>query len=192
MCLYLSPRHHRASTLSPCHLTDFLGDPHRDDYRELTMHDVQFLCDRFGLTVKQVRDRLTTLSPTITGQIRQGKRGAKVLTDAGLAIFDRLIELERGGLSVSASVEQIQEERSEVDSSPLSSSVSEEGVSGDPTVISLLVQQNEDLRLERDRLLGLLENQSVQLQAMLPGSTEEDQKSKRSRWHHLKSVITGG
>jgi hypothetical protein len=73
----------------------------------MTMLNVQLLSERYNLTPKQVRDRLTALSPIIDRYIVSGKQNAKLLTDEGLAIFDRLIQLEREGIAMTTAVELI-------------------------------------------------------------------------------------
>jgi hypothetical protein len=164
----------------------------------LTMYDVPFLCERYGLTVKQVRDRLTALSPALTAHLLQGKHGAKVLTDGGLAIFDRLMQLERGGLSVSAAAEKIQEECSPGVTSPTSTSVSPPSANGESLVIELLTRQVEDLRQERDRLLAMLEGKDEQLRALMPGPASETtpfqgsgERVRLSRWQAFKVLVLG-
>ena len=71
------------------------------------MLNVQLLSERYGLSPKQVRDRLTSLSPVLDPYIITGKQNAKLLTDEGLAIFDRLIQLEREGIAMTTAVELI-------------------------------------------------------------------------------------
>lgn len=62
------------------------------------------------MSPKQVRDRLTALSPVIDPYIITGKQNAKLLTDEGLAIFDRLIQLEREGIAMTTAVELIRKD----------------------------------------------------------------------------------
>lgn len=168
-----------------------------EGYSILTMYDVHVLCERYGLSVKQVRDRLTALSPVLHSHVRQGKHGAKLLTDGGLAIFDRLRELERGELSVSDAVAKIKNERAQAKNPASSTSVGREGADGESAVIELLNQQVRDLRAERDRLLEIIEGQGEQLQALMPGGEPGPPKrgghreQRMSRWQHFKAAILG-
>lgn len=159
------------------------------------MYDVQFLCGRYGLTVKQVRDRITALAPTLTPHVLQGKHGAKVLKDGGLAIFDRLIQLERGGLSVSAAVEMIQKDGLNGSESSSSTSVGLSGGNRDGRVFELMSHQIEDLRTERDRLLSIIEQQGEQMRALMPGPKAQNgndgQGNQLTRWRALKIAILG-
>lgn len=74
------------------------------------MLNVQSLSNRYSLTPKQVRDRLTALSPVIDSHIVTGKQNAKLLSDQGLAIFDRLIQLEQEGIAMTTAVEIIKKD----------------------------------------------------------------------------------
>jgi len=47
------------------------------------------------------------LSPVLDDNLRTGQRGAKLLTDGGLAIFRRLLDLENEGISRQSAVEVI-------------------------------------------------------------------------------------
>lgn len=157
------------------------------------MYDVQFLSQKYGLTIKQVRDRLTVLAPMLTTHTLVGKHGAKVLTDGGLAIFDRLIELERSGLSVNAAVEKVGNERSPRLETPESTTVSVWGTNGEPKVIELMGKQIEDLRIERDRLLAIIESQGEHIKALSPGPTPANghKETQVTRWQAFRIAFLG-
>ncbi|HED04394.1 MAG TPA: hypothetical protein ENI60_06470 [Candidatus Fraserbacteria bacterium] len=51
----------------------------------------------------------------LDGCLITGKQNAKLLIDAGLALFDRLIQLEREGITTATAVKIITEERPQAD-----------------------------------------------------------------------------
>lgn len=59
------------------------------------MFTYQDLADRYGLSYKQVRDRMTALGSQIEPFVDEGKKNTKLLNNSGLAIFDRLVQIER-------------------------------------------------------------------------------------------------
>jgi hypothetical protein len=59
------------------------------------MLTLQDLADRYGLSYKQVRDRMTALGPVIDPYLLDGKQNTKLLNDSGFAIFDRLVQIEQ-------------------------------------------------------------------------------------------------
>jgi hypothetical protein len=60
-----------------------------------TMFTYQDLAGRYGLSYKQVRDRMTALGPQIEPFVEEGKKNTKLVNNSGLAIFDRLVQIER-------------------------------------------------------------------------------------------------
>jgi hypothetical protein len=55
------------------------------------------IAERYGLTECQVRWRLTQLDGLLRHHLFTGVNGRVTLDDAGVAIFDRLLQLEREG-----------------------------------------------------------------------------------------------
>ncbi len=157
------------------------------------MYTVKDLARRFGLHPKRVRERLAALGPVIEPHMIEGKQNAKLLTDAGLALFDRLRQLEQEGYTVQAAVQKLREELSDRGKTA-GHQPSNEGVNDSPDakdeLIKALKAQVEDLRAERDRLLAIIENQTEQLRALMPAG--KDQRSgKMNRWQALKVLILG-
>lgn len=163
------------------------------------MLSIQDLSQRFGISEKSVRRRLDSLKPVLDQHLTTGRQNAILLKDSGIAIFDRVMQLEQQDkLSPSAALEKVISEVgkgfSEVskDEQGVVQSIGQAVPAPNEELVEVLKQQVSDLRNERDRLLGIIENQNEQMQAMLPGSTEEPPPSeKRSRWSHLKAVVTG-
>lgn len=72
------------------------------------MHTLADLTKRYGLSDRSLRRRLTALRPEIDPYIHRGPRNAIILTDNGLVIMDRLIDLERSaGLGLTSAAAQV-------------------------------------------------------------------------------------
>jgi hypothetical protein len=141
------------------------------------MFTVNHLAQRYGLTANQVRDRLTLLEGLLNGQMIRGRQNAKLLTDAGLAIFDRLIQLEQDGIPGVTAVTMITDEQSKGPNTTVN--LSSNG-SHTEELIGELRAQVQDLRQERDQLLKLLEDLQARIPA-LPAPSEP----RRSWWGRL-------
>lgn len=74
------------------------------------MFTLKSLADVYGMSYKQIRDRVTKLGPLIDPHIVEGKNNTKMVKDSGRAILDRLIQLERDGHTIQAAVSIIEEE----------------------------------------------------------------------------------
>ena len=74
------------------------------------MYTVKDVAELTRLSSRQVYDRIAALSPVLDGTLRTGSRGAKLLTQQGFAIFQRLVELEQQGISRESAVNVIDEE----------------------------------------------------------------------------------
>lgn len=164
--------------------------------RWYVMMTIKDLAERFGISEKSVRRRLDSLSPVISQHLTTGRQNAILLTDSGVSIFDRLIQLERQDkLSPTAAAERV---KSELQNGI--SPMSDHGVGPVPTVpnvpnelVEVLTRQVEDLRSERDRLLSIIEEQGQQIRALMPGPTELRNKNNQrlTRWQALKVVLLG-
>jgi len=158
------------------------------------------LRQRFSLSDKAVRRRLDALAPVIAPFVSRGENNAILLSDAGVAIFDRLIQVEREtkrGLRAAAEV-VISEVRNgrEPEDKP-GTNADNLSVRRDE-VIELLRAQVEDLRRERDRLLAMLEAKEEQIKALMPGPSAPPSSGEGgiphpglSRWRALKYALLG-
>ncbi len=167
---------------------------------------IQDLSKRFGISEKSVRRRLDSLDPVISQHLATGRQNAILVSSSGMAIFDRLMQIEREEkLSPSAAAEKVIRELANG-----GNGVSDQGVSSDQSVpglglgpggvdqlIGVLKSQIGDLRAERDRLLSLIEQQGEQLRALMPGPSESESEGngrgapRISRWQHLKAALLG-
>lgn len=161
------------------------------------------LAARYGLSERQVRHRLTALDTLLTGHVNQGQGGQTVLDDYAVAIFDRLRQLEREGLSPSAAASRIRQDDLPHVNDSGSSAQRQGSVNGGQGASAEVLEQLRarladrddqlrDLRIERDRLLGVIEDQGVQLRALAPGVSVKDRGDLRfNRWWALRYVIFG-
>ena len=74
------------------------------------MFTLAALATTYGMSRKQVRDRVTVLEPLINPHIVDGKNNAILLKDSGRAILDRLIQLEQDGLTISSAKVALEKE----------------------------------------------------------------------------------
>jgi hypothetical protein len=126
------------------------------------MYSVADLERLTGLTSKQVYDRLRLLSEVLDGHITVGRNGKKLISEQGFAIFNRLLELERQGLTGQTAVNQIADELKAPTSKEETPSLS----AGETEVIGSLKLTIEILREENRWLRSQLE--SLQQLALPP------------------------
>lgn len=161
------------------------------------MYTVKDLSERFGLHSKRVRERLAALSPLIDPYLAEGKQNAKLLTDGGLSVFDRLMQLEQEGLTVQAAIQKLKDELSDGQKTPGQRASSERvsnGADAKDELIAVLKEQLLHTQQERDRLLGIIENQSEQLRALMPGPKAQNGQGGNpalTRWQALKVLVLG-
>lgn len=74
------------------------------------MWTIKDLTERFSLTEKQVRTRLTALDPILDGHCKTGKQNAILLDDDGFKLFERLIHIESQGITTKDAVKQMADE----------------------------------------------------------------------------------
>lgn len=151
----------------------------------MTMINVQLLSERYDLTPKQVRDRLTALSPAIDPYSITGKQNAKLLTDQGLAIFDRLVQLEREGIALTTAVELISKDLLNQHSDTVNRPGSD-GLAGE-----LLAEFRDRIAsLERDKLF--LQEQLARALAQVEELQRRALPPLRRRWPwQIRSIMPG-
>lgn len=119
------------------------------------MYSVSDLERLIGLTSKQVYDRLRLLSEVLDGHITIGRNGKKLMSEQGFAIFNRLLELERQGLTGQAAVKQIAGELKTpigTDETPSSTASESEVVGSLKLTIEILREENRWLRSQLEQL----------------------------------------
>ena len=160
------------------------------------MLTIQELAERFGISEKSVRRRLDSLSSVIGQHLSTGRQNAILVTDAGLAIFDRCMQLERQDkLSPSSSVEKVISEIQTSHSTVFNQEKSavQTQSSDQSELVRVLNRQIEDLREERNRLLTIVESQGDQIKALMPGPQERSSSNERrfTRFQALRFVLLG-
>lgn len=155
------------------------------------MMGIQDLRQRFGMPDKAVRRRLDALSTVLTPHISRGVNNAILLSDSGVAIFDRLVQIEREskrGLTPAAEMVA-----NEVLNGAQAVVKPEENGDQTPEVLDILKEQIRELKHDKSYLQEQLDkalNHVGELQAYaLP--SESNGRRKRSRWQHLKAVVIG-
>jgi len=152
------------------------------------MLGVQELSKRYALSEKTVRRYLDTLAPVIGPYRLQGENNKILLTDAGLAIFDRFMQLRRESrLSPSAALAMLKEELQNGAngmSGRLGNPVQARSGVRDPVVEELrarVEEQGQQIAFLQDQvklLMQQLAEAQAQIQVMLPASIERSRK----RW----------
>jgi len=74
------------------------------------MHSIKDLEDRFGLSYWKARKRVGLIKDNFEGEVKGGQNSKYWLTDNGLAILDRILELEDQNHDLSSAVEQVKSE----------------------------------------------------------------------------------
>lgn len=129
------------------------------------MHSIKDLEDRFGLSYWKARKRLSLIRENFDGQVKGGQNSKYWLTDNGLAILDRILELEDQNQDLSVAVEQV---KSELETS---TDTTEEDQSNPAKVDHKYVQRLEN---EVEFLREELERKDEQIQQLLPGKVERE------------------
>lgn len=151
------------------------------------MLTIAHIAERYGLTERQVRWRLTQLGSLLHHHVFNGVNGRVTLDDAGLTIVDRLIQLEREGLGLSTAVNRLAREIGQAPTAtPVNPGVNgaSPSVNGSVELWERLISEKDariaDLQAERERLLKLLEDLQARIPA-LPAPSE----TRRSWWGRL-------
>ncbi|HED03811.1 MAG TPA: hypothetical protein ENI60_03470 [Candidatus Fraserbacteria bacterium] len=112
-----------------------------------------------------------------------GKQNAKLLTDEGLALFDRLTQLEREGITTATAVKIITEERPQADKA--TGKLSESDGSAE-RIIQLLEDRITGLKRDKLYLQAKLDEALAKVPALTAGGGHQP-----SRWQALRLAILG-
>ena len=86
------------------------------------MHDVKALAEHFGLSERAINRRLaalqTALGPQADAYLTRGKVDKYLVTNNGLSVLGRMLELERDGLTIEEAAKRVREELVEPASDP--------------------------------------------------------------------------
>lgn len=148
------------------------------------MLGIKELESTLGITTDQVRARVAHLRDHFDQVVEQGQRGKLLVTDRGLAILHRIIELETQGHSLQTATKVIRTDLEDGVSKrkigiPKESQADPILVQTLQDTVALLRAQLDTKDLEIERLHDLLHRQ-------LPYHSQA-----RTRWQHLKAVFLG-
>jgi len=160
------------------------------------MHDIEDLVKLLKLSEYKVREMLENYSETLGKELQTGKRGKKLVTQAGLNILLRAKELEEPGRSPKDVKKILMEEISNNESKVLTDSTrfGEE-------LIKELRERNQDLKEElakRDEQIKFLQQRIEALEDLLrrqlppaPDEVQQKGEGKISRWDRFKQLLRG-
>lgn len=148
------------------------------------------IAERYGFTERQVRWRLAQLDGLLTAHVFTGVNGRVLLDDAGLTIFDRLVQLERDGLSLSTAVSRLTGEIGQTPTaSARSPSVTDTSTTVTPELWERLIQEKDariaQLMAENAWLRAKLDETLSRLPALPPPTPSI------SRWRALRIALLG-
>jgi len=127
------------------------------------VHSIKDLEDRFGLSYWKAHKRLSLIRENFDGEVKGGSNSKYWLTDNGLTILDRILELEDQNHSLNAAVEQVKNELERPDNPEEKSEPNPTKV--EPKYVQRLENEVEFLREE-------LRRKDQQIQRLLPGQVE--------------------
>ena len=162
----------------------------------LTLKD---LAARYELSSKQARRYWESVSHLIAPYCQRGPHNTALVSEQAIPVFDRLSELLRDGLSLPGATQQIANEmngngfaESKLIRNSEHTARQIESTAYRDELIEEMRAQVQDLRKERERLLGLLEESQAQVrQLMLPAPKPESQQPLMSRWQALRALVLG-
>jgi len=174
-----------------------VADPLPAGYTPVAMVTVQDLSKRFGLHPKSVRERLAALGPLVSPHMTRGRNNAILLTDAGLALFDRLIQLEREGYPTATAVQLMRDELPEAGQT--GGQPEDNGASHRPPspscehdeLIRELRARIESLEQDKAYLKAKLDELLTRIPELPPGPPPAGQIRNVSRWQALKYALLG-
>ena len=154
------------------------------------MYTVNALSSRFGLSTSSVRERLSSLNGLVDPYTKRGRNNAIMLTDGGMAIFDRMIQLERDGNTTITAIEIIKNER-------LNNEKTLPQPNGNHNLSENSWELVEELRARVDEqvkmisyLQGKLDETLAKVPA-LPAPKTESSQPPLSRWAALRIAVLG-
>jgi uncharacterized protein YoaH (UPF0181 family) len=125
------------------------------------MLDVKTVSQLTGLTPRQVYGRLEGLSPALDGHVMTGRHGRKLVDDYAFKLLQRLLELERDGLSKEAAVNLIQEELDSDDQNAI------DAVGKDGEAVRILIEELRERIKEQAKIIDWQQQEITRLQDLL-------------------------
>jgi len=140
---------------------------------------------------------MSELGPLVEPHVVRGRQNAILISDAALAIFDRLLQLEKEGYSIPAAVEHINKERLNQQNS--NGHIMGNGSTTEGIQLDILAHQNvtiQHLQKEIDWLRKMIETKDQQLsdkdqeiRALTSGPGPEP--TRFNRWQAFRIALLG-
>lgn len=154
------------------------------------MWTIKDLTERFSLTEKQVRTRLTALDPLLSSHCKTGKQNAILLDDDGFKLFERLIHIEKQGITTKDAVKQMADELGKPYENGQSSQGQTQAGNGQAEVkqwaeLAIATLQERINSLERDKaylqrqveeLFKQLQDKDTKLLALMPPASTQKRR----------------
>lgn len=156
---------------------------------KLVMFKISDISDKYGLSKRQVRYRLTQLNNLLEGHVSKGKNQAKLIDEYGMSIFDRLMELENNGHTTSAAVNKVKTEIEDNEESKKEEEADTKSVREREAVVEQLEARIEDLKQHNMELNAQLERKDQQIQQLLPAAKEESPLRGKSLWQVIREWL---
>ena len=135
------------------------------------MHSIKDLENHFGLSYWKARKRVGLIRENFEGEVKGGQNSKYYLPDNGLAIMDRILELENQNYDLNSAVEQVRDELKTTSETAKTTKSKQAKI--DPKYVQRLEDEVEFLREE-------LQRKNNQIQQLLPaaqgnGNGKEDE-----------------
>ena len=153
------------------------------------MFKISDISDKYGLSKRQVRYRLTKLDNLLEDHVSTGKNQVKLVDDYGISLFDRLMELEKNGRTTSAAVGEVKAEIEDNEGSKGKERADKENVKEREAVVDQLEARIEDLKQHNRELKAQLERKDQQIQQLLPAAKEENSLKGKSLWQVIREWL---
>jgi len=153
------------------------------------MFKISDISDKYGLSKRQVRYRLTKLDNLLEDHVSTGKNQVKLVDDYGMSLFDRLMELEKNGRTTSAAVGEVKAEIEDNEGSKGKERADKENVKEREAVVDQLEARIEDLKQHNRELKAQLGRKDQQIQQLLPAAKEENSLKGKSLWQVIREWL---
>jgi len=153
------------------------------------MFKISDISEKYGLSKRQVRYRLTKLDNLLEDHMSTGKNQVKLIDDYGMSLFDRLMELEKNGRTTSTAASEVKAEIEDNEESKEEERGNKENVKKREAVVDQLEARIEDLKQHNRELKGQLERKDQQIQQLLPAPKKENSLKDKSLWQVVREWL---
>ena len=144
------------------------------------LYSINDIATALGLSVPQTRRRLDAIITDLDGDLRRGSRGKILLTEKGLSLLRRVVDLEKErGLTCKDAVRVVNEETARPDNKPMKDKVK---VREEVVTESLLIRELRARIEDKDREIAILEREIEFLRERVKELTPLALPRPRRRW----------